>query len=661
MLKREQREFFSMNPQTQERLLAMETLIQESLGILPYGSMVPSGEVAQLVANWSEATMNPKKTVQFGELAKFAEALQRFRRIGLPVLGVMESMAAESMDHPSFTEGVKSDGFLFMAQKVVEDRGDLTERIGRFIWLKFGSYLCYDPRYGGISVLPSGSRINMSSGNYEHILITAIRREFKSQLTPAQTNAQWLQSIIQDSVRSYMAAETPIQELDRVYEEYQSLFPPLDPEKRPSLISEGQGNWGLIYKRLAALFEVYGILGKPREEELMTRSLLGIVARTYNPGEVMQWTMLLQGKGACGKSVLGQVLALDTAPAVVITPSDLGKSKTLESMAGSSVVVLDEMDVSVSKRDIAENKSFLSQTHSRIRRAYRRDAETIAHTWTVISTTNSETLPHDDGAEMRRYGLVRLSGGMEEGEVRARFLVENRRYLQALLVHLYHAGYPIDLGSDMIELNRETSRDLIEVPDEVSMLEGVVDSLAKLMVTGEGHLLRLTTKTVWQLISNDKFHPRRAAGLTRTLEERGWMYTRSRARGNTDHSKFWLPPNLPETIEVKAFHPDNLHTLRKAVAAQAVQTVKVCSVTEEQPTTPPKKVEVVKPPTTHNKDSEGLAPNTPGPLDPVAEKLSKEVQVKALKNMLKQAGVTPPDTGDIQELLTAYRACFAQT
>ena len=646
-----------MNDKTQAKILALDTLIQESQEILPIGVLLPSGEVEDFVANWANTTINPKHSVGFGTLAQYAEGLQRFRRIGLPVAKVMELMANESELHPQFNEGIKSDGFLFMALKVVENQGDISEQIGRFIWLKFGSYLSYDPRYGGITVLPSGSRINMSSGNYEHILIAAIRREFGKRLTPAQSHIQWLQSVIQDSVRSLMASESPTEELERVYKDYCHLFPPLDPESRPTLISEGTGNWAIIYQRLAALFEVYGILGNSREEELMTRSLQAIVTRTFNPGAVMQWALLLQGKGACGKSVLGQVMALDTAPAVLITPSDLGKAKTLEAMAGSSVVVLDEMDVSVSKRDIAENKSFLSQTESRIRRAYRRDAETIKHSWTVIATTNSETLPHDDGAEMRRYGVIRLSGGMEEGEKRAMFLVENRRYLQALLVHLHRAGYPIDLGADLVSLNRESSRDLIEVPDEVSMLEGVADSLAKLMVTGEGHLLRLTTKTVWQLISNDKFHPRRAAGLTKTLEDKGWKYTRTREK-SSDPSKFWLPPNLPDSIKVKAFHPDNLHTLRKAVAAQSVEAVELGSYVEETATQDEPKVKPIEPP--KNQTQEPDKTQTPGPLDKT-EKLTKQTQTKALKLMISQTGQTPPDTEDHSELLKFYRESFQKT
>lgn len=643
-----------MSKNTQDKILALETLLQESEKILPIGAMVPSGEVAAMISNWGQMTANTKQALGFRELVVYGEALQRFRRLGFPVAKIMEIMAVESQGHPQFVGGVKSGPFLDMARVIVKDEGDIVERIGRFISLKFGAYLCYDPRYGGVSILSPASEINMSAGNYEHILMTAIRREFSKQLSPAQSHSQWLTSVIQDSVRKHLASETPIEELDRVYEGYSHMLPPLDPEQRPTLLSEGQGNWAVIYQRLAALFKVYDILGKPREEELMTRGLLGAITRTYSPGSVMQWTLLLQGKGACGKSVLGQIMALDTAPAVLITPSDLGKAKTLESMAGASVVVLDEMDVSVSKRDIADNKSFLSQTASRIRRAYRRDAETIHHTWTVISTTNAETLPHDDGAEMRRYGLIRLSGGAEEGDKRAKFLIENRRYLQAILVHLYKAGYPIDLCPQLLAMNKETSRDLIEVPGEVSVLEGVVDSLAKLMVTSEGHLLRLTTKTIWQLTSSDRFHPRRAAGLTHTLENKGWKYTRTRNPGS-DHSKFWLPPNLPDTIRVKALHPDNLHILRKAVAAQTVATVEVGEAEVSEHST--HDVEIVSPPTapTFNTTSKTYV----GPLDENRVASQNKVKVKALKLMITQAGKEPPNTEDLGELVQFYQCCFS--
>jgi hypothetical protein len=566
----------------------------------------------------------------------------------------MEAMAEESINHPQCQDGVRSEVFQDMAVSILADEGDLTDRISKFVWLKFGSYLCYEPRYGGVSTLPAAVQMNISTGNYEHVVYTAIRQEFQGQLTPAMANAAFLQSIVQDSIRKHMATESPIGELDRVYAQYKHCFPELNPDERPNLISEGKGAWAEMYQRLAPLFDVYGILGCHREEELQTRSLLGIITRTYVPGEVMQWTCLYSGSAGCGKSVIGIIMALDTAPAVVITPSDLGKSKTIEQLAGASVVVLDEMDVSVSKRDIAENKSFLSQTEFRIRRAYRRDAEPIKATWSVISTTNSETLPHDDGAGMRRYGLIRLSGGMAEGDKRAAFLIENRRYLQAAMVHLHKAGYPINLGADMVALNQETSHDLIEVPDEVHLLNASLETLSRLMFTDSGSILWMTTKTIWELISNEKFHPRRAAGISDTLKSAGWKYRRSQGLGSVN-SKFWAPPNCPDEVQVVPIHPDLLPTLRKAIAGATVKPVTHAPV-DEAPKVNKTPVKAIEPPKI-GKESQDGPTSLPGPLDPSQK--AQEDHAKYLRGMITKAGHTPPDTDSPLELAQFYKSLFA--
>ena len=643
-----------MSDKNHNRILASQALQQESETILPVGFLSPRGQVSDLVDNWATATHNPKASIDWGTIQRFSVALQRFRHIGFPVYKIMEIMAEESQKHPQCQEGVRSEVFQDMAVSIMEDAGDLTDRISKFVWLKFGSYLCYEPRYGGVSTLPPATQINLSTGNYEHVVYTAIRQEFAGQLTPAMANATFLQSIVQDSIRKYMAAESPIGELDRVYEQYRHCFPELSPDERPNLISQGKGAWGEMYQRLAPLFEVYGILCLEREEELMTRALLGIVTRTYEPGAVMQWTCLLSGGAGCGKSVIGIIMALDTAPAVVITPSDLGKTKTIEQLAGASVVVLDEMDVSVSKRDIAENKSFLSQTEFRLRRAYRRDAEPIKATWTVISTTNSETLPHDDGAGMRRYGLIRLSGGMDEGDKRAAFLVENRRYLQAALVHLHKAGYPINLGADLVALNQETSHDLIEVPDEVHLLSASLETLAKLMFTDSGNLLWMSTKTIWELISNERFHPRRAAGISDTLKSAGWKYRRSQGLGSVN-SKFWAPPNCPEETQVVPIHPDLLPTLRKAIAGATVKPVAHAPI-DEAPKAPTSPVKAIEPPKL-GKDSQADLTSPPGPLDPVQK--AQGEQAKFLRGMISKAGHTPPDTDSPLELARFYKSIFS--
>jgi len=138
--------------------------------------------------------------------------------------------------------------------------------------------------------------------------------------------------------------------------------------------------------------------------------------------------------------------------------------------------------------------------------------------------------------------------------------LEHRRYFHALLTHLHYAGYSCDLSAEMVRLNRQSSTELIEIPEEYSTLLGWSKALAELVVKQDS-LIMLSTKAVWSLVSSEPFHSRKAAPVTKLLRELGWGYFRAYGSGY-----YWCPPNASPDLKRVPIHPDFLHTLRKALA-----------------------------------------------------------------------------------------------
>ena len=631
--------------------MALEDEAGVILGTAPYFQL--TGELLDFICKWESKSQGGKET-PYPVICWAGENLQRYRWLGFPVLAIMQKMAeAADID-------IKDDAMLSIAAIAVDDTGKVDDRIETFIGAKFRHHISFNSRVGSTSLLSPAINENWSSGNYRSVMIREIQNEFAGQISHTTHGVGHLNILIDNAIRKYCSDTTPKEELDAVLLWFRDQLPELDPLERPAYLSYGEGNWAKMYQKLVPFFKVYGVYGNPREEELLVRTICGIAHRTYEPGSIMQWMLLLQGQAGCGKTAFGEILALDTAPAVVTSPTEIGKKTTLENIHGASVVVLDEMDVSIGKRDIAENKGFISSTHFSTRKAWRHDSERIPASWVIVGTTNAEALPHDDGAGMRRYGIIRLKGGMEEGEKRAKFLVENRKFIHAVAAHLYFAGYPCDLGAALVKDNSAVSQDFVETPDEAGLLASYLEYLPAILTTESGALLQVTTQTIWQLLTSDsKYHPRRAHAVVHVLENAGW--TRRRANG-TGRQTFWIPPCFAakgeDGFELKPFHPDNLHMLRKAVVGLDIKG----QIVKDEPVSEPQgpqdgQEQPPKPKPTQLPQERGKQP--PQPKEGVSYKFKQEDKEKpdtpahsaeSLIALIEAMGATPPDTTSVPVL-----------
>ncbi len=185
------------------------------------------------------------------------------------------------------------------------------------------------------------------------------------------------------------------------------------------------------------------------EDNLYTRAvarktLIGAVARVFNPGVKFDTMLVLEGEQGIGKSTLIAILGGDWYGDVSITDSD---KDTIDAMRGNWVIEVSEM-VCSRKVDTDKLKSFLSKTTDRVRLAYRRNAEDYPRQSVFIGTINPEEGSGylKDTTGNRRFWPVVCKRVDFAG------LKENRDQLWAEAVSRYFKGEKLYLEEDVLQM-----------------------------------------------------------------------------------------------------------------------------------------------------------------------------------------------------------------
>lgn len=162
------------------------------------------------------------------------------------------------------------------------------------------------------------------------------------------------------------------------------------------------------------------------------KTLVGAVARVFNPGVKFDQMLVLEGDQGIGKSTLISILGGAWYGDISITDSD---KDTIDAMRGCWVIEVSEM-VCSRRVDADKLKSFLSKTTDRVRLAYRRNAEDYPRQSIFIGTINPEegTSYLKDSTGNRRFWPVMCTKIDFEG------LKRDRDQLWAEAVSRYFKG-----------------------------------------------------------------------------------------------------------------------------------------------------------------------------------------------------------------------------
>lgn len=181
------------------------------------------------------------------------------------------------------------------------------------------------------------------------------------------------------------------------------------------------------------------------------KTLLGAVARVFNPGIKFDTMLVLEGEQGIGKSTLISILGGDWYGDIGITDSD---KDTIDAMRGNWIIEVSEM-VCSRKVETDKLKSFLSRTTDRVRLAYRRNAEDYPRQSIFIGTINPEEGSGylKDVTGNRRFWPVVCKKVDFDG------LREARNQLLAEAVTRYFRGEKLYLEGELVRMaNEETEK-----------------------------------------------------------------------------------------------------------------------------------------------------------------------------------------------------------
>ena len=288
------------------------------------------------------------------------------------------------------------------------------------------------------------------------------------------------------------------------------------------------------------------------EVTLVKRWLVGMVNRVLNPGCAMPWVLVLAGRGGCGKSSFFEQLAPLQKPrymAALGLGGGIEKDNLMQASKGT-LLVIDELDQTTRKADLSALKSFIDRTEDTFRIPYDRSDCTYKRGYAIGATVNGDQPLHDDGAGLRRYGVIQLSGAEVEGRSRYAYYQANAAFIHAAALALLAGGYGCMLTADELEVENSrkeshTGRDYIYAK-ALQALPALAEKMVLSADRGDGYGLHLT-QLIRHLLVRDNATPTQKLDLKKALEVMGWHCNKPVKCDGKTQRLCW-----PEAIPAKA-------------------------------------------------------------------------------------------------------------
>ena len=288
-------------------------------------------------------------------------------------------------------------------------------------------------------------------------------------------------------------------------------------------------------------------LTDPYHVSVLTRHRIGMVARTYEPGCVMQWALGLKGDAGCGKSSYFESYGpnpenYQKVGAGLATSKEIDKDVWL-GLLPAVVVDIDEIDTLYGASSFERLKSVLSASSVTCRAPYERAAKRFPLRFVWGFTSNSDTPLHDDGAGNRRYVTLPMKGTQADGARRQRYYTENRDLINAAAKSLYFAGEPWNLTEVEQAMQAVANEDSVNrsMPyyvalDKLAALEASYTKPAPALQCRYGFHIDQLNELCGVKYAAEK------QDVTKALGERGWQKLRT-ARGG-QQLRLWVPGSV---------------------------------------------------------------------------------------------------------------------
>lgn len=163
-------------------------------------------------------------------------------------------------------------------------------------------------------------------------------------------------------------------------------------------------------KRIETFFIDYlGCDDTPYHRQAAVLTLLGAVARAFEPGHKFDFVPILEGAQGAGKSTFIAILGLQWSNELT---GDISKPQDMVGvMAGSWIMEIGELSA-MSKADVNDLKSFVTRTHDKARPPYGKRAIVYPRQCIFVGSTNDREYLRDTTGNRRYWPIVCNVDGM---------------------------------------------------------------------------------------------------------------------------------------------------------------------------------------------------------------------------------------------------------
>ena len=264
-------------------------------------------------------------------------------------------------------------------------------------------------------------------------------------------------------------------------------------------------------------------------EQVGSKWLISLIARTYTPDEKVDTVLVLVGKQGLGKSQVGEVLGGEYARRL---QHDIVNKDTLIQNAKATIVEISEL-ASIKGKAHEAVKDFISGTKDEVRPAYGRFSVPVPRRSILLGTTNKEYFLTDE--ENRRFWPVVCHGDIDIERLRA-----ERDQLLAEAKERYNRGEKWWFKSDELREVQEQHQEENPYENGLIDLEGGIDQMdfgnhnAKpWQLNDNGKVVKFTITQLYERLKANQSWEK--AQLRAALARRGWV-----SRKSGDH-RYWCP------------------------------------------------------------------------------------------------------------------------
>lgn len=157
-------------------------------------------------------------------------------------------------------------------------------------------------------------------------------------------------------------------------------------------------------KRLETFFIDYlGCADTAYHRQAAVVTLLGAVARVYEPGHKFDFVPILEGAQGAGKSTFVKILGMNWSSELTGDIKD--PNKMVEGMQGSWIIEIGELST-MHRSEVNDLKAFVSRTHDKTRLAYGRRTAVYPRQCIFIGSTNDREYLRDSTGNRRYWPIV---------------------------------------------------------------------------------------------------------------------------------------------------------------------------------------------------------------------------------------------------------------